>query len=504
MDTKYLPFPNRPAPLHFRPVLVWWVYGCMVILYALCFPLVQVADVPLHVHTTSTLLAAVCFLPMAIWLTQEHRGLPMFELICLSYAVQYSFPVYLESNEIIILSRRMVLPWDTIFHALSLTMLGVGAMIVCYYLVLHNPLTRKIPRVQLSPDPYRIRFYIVGVIVANTLLALGSVLGVEILSSVRLGAVLGLIQQQVDIVIIILAYQVYRNEQRNAGLMLLLYGLLAARFLAGLQTGMLEHAFIPVAILLIVVWHSRKKIPWVSLGIGMLLLLVMNQAKHEYRARVWFASEPYTVVEKVLLWGELSYEQSVALLSGNTDTSIQIFEAATGRMNTLKRLAHVLVMTPDVVPYYEGASYEYLIYTWVPRIIWPEKPSHSTLTNQMDIAYMLKAPGSSSSINIGFIAEAYANYGALGVPIVLALNGVFLGIFTHMFNTPNYAGSQAIYAVMMISFLNGIGSSISLLFGSMVQKSMVYAVILRLFTPPGRNNTLFPVPSAASVRKIRR
>jgi hypothetical protein len=437
---------------------------------------------------------------MAIWLAQEQRALPMFEIICLAYFAQYSLPVYLNANEITTVNQIVYLSWDTILQALWLIILGVSGMILCYYLVLYSPLARKITPVRLSPDPYRVRFYIAGVIAANAILALGYLLDIDLLNSVRLAAVLELIVQQMDIVLIILAYQVFTNKQRHPRLLLLLNGLLLIKFLAGLQTGMIEQAFIPVALFFLVRWHSKKKIPWIFLGISITALLFLNQVKHEYRALVWFGVDHYNSIERVVLWSELSYELVSDILAGNEYTREEVVESAIGRMSTLPRLALVLHMTPEVVPYYNGASYEYLIYTWVPRILWPEKPLATAVPDHMDVAYRLKVPSSSASIRIGFIGEAYANFGVAGVLIVIPLSGAFLALFTRLFNVPGHAGSQAIYAVVMVGFLNGIGSSLPTQFGSIIQKSIVYTFILRLFNSDKQHKQTFSSKKTPSSR----
>src|ERR1700682_1192506 len=89
----------------------WGHYAALVALYALVFSFWQLEPVPWTVHLASILLMAVCLLPITIWRSKGSQGPPMFELICLAYALQFAMPIYLQPNELMILDRPVSVSW---------------------------------------------------------------------------------------------------------------------------------------------------------------------------------------------------------------------------------------------------------------------------------------------------------------------------------------------------------------------------------------------------------
>ncbi len=66
------------------------LYLLAVGLYAVVFTFWRFEPIPVYVHLIAILVAATCFIPMAVWYSMGSQGLPMFELICLAYAAQFS------------------------------------------------------------------------------------------------------------------------------------------------------------------------------------------------------------------------------------------------------------------------------------------------------------------------------------------------------------------------------------------------------------------------------
>ena len=137
-------------------------YALAVGAYAILFTYWQVEPVPWNVHLLAIILAATCFLPLARWYATGSQGLPMFELICLSYALQFSMPVYTQPNWIISYSRQIPLPWVTISEVLLYVELGVVLMILGYALVRRTGAAQRIPTLDLPMIPERRTVYLWG------------------------------------------------------------------------------------------------------------------------------------------------------------------------------------------------------------------------------------------------------------------------------------------------------------------------------------------------------
>lgn len=473
--------PSDEPVAHLQPArrIVTPYYLLAVLAFGFLFMFWQVEPVPWHIHLAAILVAATSFLPLARWYARRSKGLPMFELICLSYALQFSVPVYTQPNRLTIMNRLVPIRWDTVFQVLLLVELGLLALMVGYYATRRSSLAGNLPRLDLPLKPQRRTIYVFGALAGGGLFTLLLALNWEPLNFPALGALLRLIVSQFTLATVLLAYIVYGGKSGGRFAALGLYGAVAFAFVVGLTTGMLENALLPLVLLLVARWHATSKVPWLAIVAGLALFLLLNPAKFEYRRQVWYSGEAFGFDERLEVWLEVIEEE--------LDTVFRqgIWEETVGeslaRFDLVHRFAYVREMTPTIVPYYHGETYAYFLYGWIPRLLWPGKPSASNANERIDVDYALKYQWQSSTTSIGQLPEAYANFGVVGIVVVMALQGIIFAVLGHLLNGPRSEGGRAIYLVVMAYFLNGIGSSAAILFGALLQYILASAVILRPF-----------------------
>src|SRR5258706_5027936 len=122
-----------------------------------------------------------------------------------------------------------------------------------------------------------------------------------------------------------------------------------------------------------------------------------------------------------------------SLLQQSGDVLIEIATAqAMARIGgPVEPLFHVLELTPDLVPYKLGASYNVFL-ELIPRAIWPDKPITS-MNNILGHEYdMLRSDDFMTAISIGAPTEAFMNFGHAGALVIGFLVG-FLFTRTHRF-----------------------------------------------------------------------
>lgn len=468
---------TAPKPRN-APILLFYLLA--VGLYALLFTFWQAEPVPLNVHLLAILLTATALVPLFRWYATGREEVPIFELIVLSYAAQFSMPIYTQPNRIIIFSQPLYLEWGQIAQALLYVEAGVLTLIISYYLARRLPFVRHAPRLDLPLHPERRRAYLLIALLGGGLVNL--LQAMNLLDIGILGAIIGLAGRQVNVALILLAYDVYRSRERRLGAHLLLYGTVLASFIIGLTTGLLENALIPMALLLAVRWQATRRFPWLLVTLGVALYLVLNPAKFGYRELVWYGRETYSFSERVGLWRGLVADSTAELLPAETQRgggdNVQF---ALARFDLVHKFAYVQEITPAIKPYYYGSTYSYFLYAWIPRLLWPAKPSASEANEQVDVDYRLKAPGQGSTIGIGQLPEAYVNFGLLGIILVMSIQGFVFALLDSSLNGPRSEGGRAIYLSVMVYFLNGIGSSAAILFGALFQQILANAVILRPF-----------------------
>ncbi|MGD9404116.1 MAG: O-antigen polysaccharide polymerase Wzy, partial [Anaerolineae bacterium] len=392
---------------------------------------------------------------------------------------QFSMPVYTQPNWLISYNRQVPIRWATVFEVLLFAELGVAAMILSYFLARRSPLARHLPRLDLPMMPDRRSLYLLGALAGGGLLTLLQVLSWGFLGSATYAALVRLVSSQFNVAVVLLAYVVYGKREQSLFASVGLYAAVVFGFIVGLMTGMLENTLMPLVLLLAVRWHATRRIPWLAIVFGLVLYLVLNPAKFQYRQQVWFGGQEYGFSQRLEVWA-LAVDEELATTRQQAAWEETIRDSL-ARFDLVHRFAYVREMTPAYIPYYHGESYAYFLYAWVPRLLWPGKPSASEALDRLDLDYSLKHESQPVSIGIGQLPEAYANFGVVGMILVMAFQGTVFALLDAVLNGRRSEGGRAIYLVIMAYFLNGIGSSAAVLFGALVQYILASAILLRPF-----------------------
>jgi hypothetical protein len=117
------------------------------------------------------------------------------------------------------------------------------------------------------------------------------------------------------------------------------------------------------------------------------------------------------------------------------DGSTSATQTAVRRISHTWLFAHVVLKSPDEVPFWGGQTYKPLFTAMVPRAIWPDKPREET-GGLFGKRYDLLEPTSQTSLNLPWHIETYVNFGSLGVVIGMGLIGVFLALLDKLLNAP--------------------------------------------------------------------
>lgn len=114
--------------------------------------------------------------------------------------------------------------------------------------------------------------------------------------------------------------------------------------------------------------------------------------------------------------------------AAETEDELQMSASARllDRASLMQMLTLVVTNTPDRQPFLNGETYQYVLPQLIPRIVWPDKPPSHVGTNRLSVYYGLQDEEStvSTTIAFGMPAEAYANFGLLGM---LGLGALFGG-----------------------------------------------------------------------------
>jgi hypothetical protein len=183
------------------------------------------------------------------------------------------------------------------------------------------------------------------------------------------------------------------------------------------------------------------------------------------RVRYWFE-------ESASLWGD-------ALRSGEREDTLGLASKSLQRASLLTQVAHVLEMTPSLVPFQEGDTYRFLGVTLIPRFLWPDKPSVNEANRFYQVAYGLTSERGLDgvSIAVGSLAEGYINFGWVGVIGIMLFIGMALGIYQRTFLA--YQSSTLFLAIgltLVPSFL-AVESQLGQYFGGVIQQAVLTVAV---------------------------
>jgi oligosaccharide repeat unit polymerase len=108
-----------------------------------------------------------------------------------------------------------------------------------------------------------------------------------------------------------------------------------------------------------------------------------------------------------------------------------ILNIAIQRFSGIDGLIYIIRDTPWIMDYQLGKTYLPVLYAWIPRELWPDKPvtGFGQIFTPLYLGHVF-APGSTTYAPTIF-GEAYVNFHVAGIILVATLGGIFLRAFYH-------------------------------------------------------------------------
>jgi hypothetical protein len=249
--------------------------------------------------------------------------------------------------------------------------------------------------------------------------------------------------------------------------------LIPLRALIGLAQGALGFAMIEAAALLITYATIKRQIPWIVFVIGFAAFFFMQPIKGLMRTMVFAGRAANSEQDQSQKFSALAAtgEQGLAVVE-SLDPG-DLLAIATNRLASIMVLSQVVELTPEDVPYWNGASYYPFMFLVIPRFLYPEKPSELP-GNVLAHQYGMLAPENwEVSINLMQLLELYGNFGPLGVLLGSILIGVIYRTINDLFLHQGAGLGALVGGIYLFTHLTDIENATSSIFGGLLLESVV-------------------------------
>jgi hypothetical protein len=175
------------------------------------------------------------------------------------------------------------------------------------------------------------------------------------------------------------------------------------------------------------------------------------------------------------------------------------FETSAGRSANLDLLADVIIRTPGEIPYWGGQTYLSLVGSFVPRFVWPNKP-----TKELGQAFghrygYIGAADNNTALNLPILVEFYANFGMAGVIAGMFLVGVIYFVLDRTVNNAGQDSLHSLVGVVILVPLANIESDFSLGFGGLILNGVALWLVLRTIRLSVKANSRSGPPLAGTL-----
>tara|TARA_B110000008_G_scaffold267500_1_gene294687 strand:- start:540 stop:2039 length:1500 start_codon:yes stop_codon:yes gene_type:complete len=294
-----------------------------------------------------------------------------------------------------------------------------------------------------------------------------------------------IIQLKIPIMLFLLSYfQIKYLVSKNIIFNIILILLLSFLFIFEISRGSTLFPYLMIAIVIAINFFINRKINLLTILIIMISILVTNEFKYEIRKNTWV----YGDVENNEL---IDKNQNKFLTNLNQTKEVYLkpnFDNIFNKENLSghkHRLFHsnislqiVLSMTPDEINYYEGKSYIGIIYKFLPRFLYKNKPSEEW-GNFWGKRYLILNPDDIyTSWNFPILNEFYANFSTKGVVIGMFFLGFIIKLVL-IFLRIDYRSPVllSMASTIMLNFFF-LESNLSLIVGLVINQLLFFSSII--------------------------
>ena len=426
---------------------------------------------------------ALSAIPTWLWLAGIDRNMPLMPYFGMVFSTYFTVPLFILRDYRTLWSLADT-PAPLIDDALWYTLIGLACVMAGYYGPQHQLISRALPRMTMRwTRPGVLKLSGIGFGLLGMMLYLygrGS-LSASFSMFFVFGSDLCMIGMA-----LLFAMQLLGGLDRVSKLFLGMV-LVPARRMSGLVSGLTSQGLIVMLLLIYVHSALRHRISWTVILAGGLLFVIVRPVETAFRLATWDggASENLSELARGKLLLGMVGDSIGPMLEGRGTAYDSAMEVATRRLGAdILTFAAVIHDTPGIVPYWNGASYYPILFKFVPRFIYPDKPKEVTGQTFGHRYGLLDPANFETSYNLPQLIEAYINFGPVGVVVVMFLLGLLYRAVQTIFVHPGMGFGALVSCVYLSILLLQVEAAASLIFGGLIW-GFIYVGLLNLVIQSG-------------------
>jgi len=442
------------------------------------------------------------------WKQRSDEKIPVFALISIMYWVYYALSLFWGARTLSGLENPLEkdVPDEAIAWSLALAVTGVSAIWLGMRSRLGTHLVpKKLP--ELKPGLGSIH-YLRLLLVAGTLLGLSE--GVTYLAGEGGRQALTILISLVPILAFAILFRKVLSGEAGQIDKLLVVGFLALRLVIGLSSGWLGSFASIILVCAAVYVAEKRRIPRLAFVLVVLFTLFFQVGKQEFRKAYWTGSTATSKIDRVVFWTETSFKKWQEALSDRSGRALAYaMNESMSRVSLLTQTANVADLTPATVPYQGGQLYSYLVITWIPRALWPDKPSVNDANQFYQVAYGMSKEEDLDkvAIGVGVMTEAYISFGWYGVVGIMFLIGIFYDVYRRILFSRNSDWLLVGVGLALLPQMITIEAQMANYLGGIVQQViftlLIFSPVIRWRSPHSKLDfSLLSPPVRTDVRTI--
>jgi len=352
--------------------------------------------------------------PFYLWLLGASHGLPIWPAFSAYSALTAALPVLQASKTLAVYSEDQVLA-----GVVTMLLFSLIGTVVWISMTARAPRAPKHVVMIQSQDAVRTLFLLLSL---GVLFAINELTQFFVYPGQSMQIARGISGGLAYMGIFVLAY--YHGKRLLSPRLVLLYiTLLISYVLLGLTSLMLASVTVPLILAIFGFSLGSAKLPWKLLLLMFVLAGLLHPGKYAMRNAYWGDSGQGVGLLNLPAfyseWLSLGLQEvggvsGTFAASGKTDDSPSTVFSRAGNIHML-----LLVQdkSPGEVPFLSGLTYEGIPYLLVPRFLAPDKGLTHAGNIMLSTNYGLVDAGNTQSVSIAWslVAEAYANFGYVGV-----------------------------------------------------------------------------------------